>query len=136
MEETGYLAAEGFERELEHELAHVTKRYGRLILAPGAPRPAAWAQNVWLAPRELEIGSIKDSVLKLRAIQRNWALYDFKLHRRAKLIQEQLPHVSAKPVPFPCELPKAPLGSWTLVAENRILASARCSSPFRHGEVA
>ena len=135
MEETGYLAAEGFERELEHELGHLTKRYGRLILAPGAARPAAWAQNVWLAPRELEIGSIKDAALKLRAIQRNWALYDFKLHRRAKLIQAQLPHVSAKPVPFPCELPKAPLGSWTLVAENRMLASPRCSSPFRHGEV-
>jgi 23S rRNA (cytidine2498-2'-O)-methyltransferase len=136
MEETGYLAAEGFERELVEELGEVSARYGRLLLAPGSARPAAWAQNTWYAPQRLAIGSIKDGARQLRAIQRNWALYDFRLHRRARLIEAALPHVSAKPIPFPSEPPKAPLGSWCLLDERMILASARCSSPFRHGEVA
>ena len=134
-EEIGYLAAEGFERELAEELGEVSARHGRLLLAPGPPRPAAWAQNIWYAPRRLEIDSIADGAKALRALQRNWALYDFRLHRRAKLIAAQLPQVSAKPIPFPSEPPQAPLGSWTLLDVHTILASARCSSPFRHGEI-
>jgi hypothetical protein len=106
MEETGYLAAAGFERELATELGELSARHGRLLLAPGPARPAAWAQNVWYAPRRLEIASIADGAKALRAIQRNWALYDFRLHRRAGLIAAQLPHVSAKPIPFPSEPPK------------------------------
>ena len=57
-------------------------------------------------------------------------------HRRAALIQERLPHVSAKPVVFPAKAPSAPLGSWTLLSPDRMLAAARCSSPFANGEVA
>ena len=56
-------------------------------------------------------------------------------HRRAALIQERLPHVSAKPIVFPAAAPTAPLGSWTLLAPDRLLAAARCSSPFPNGEV-
>lgn len=36
---------------------------------------------------------------------------------------------------FPSDPPSAPLGSWTLLDANTIIASARCSSPFRNGEV-
>jgi 23S rRNA (cytidine2498-2'-O)-methyltransferase len=57
-------------------------------------------------------------------------------HRRAALIQERLPHVSAKPIVFPAKAPAAPLGSWTLLAPDRLLAAAQCSSPFANGEVA
>jgi 23S rRNA (cytidine2498-2'-O)-methyltransferase len=57
-------------------------------------------------------------------------------HRRAALIQERLPHVSAKPIVFPAAAPTAPLGSWTLLAPDRMLMAARCSSPFPNGEVA
>ena len=135
MEQTGYLAAAGFERELAEELGKVSARHGRLLLAPGTQRPAAWTQNIWYEPRQLEIDSIAEGAKALRAIQRNWALYDFRLHRRASLIAAQLPHVSAKPIPFPSEPPKAPLGSWTLLDAHTILASPRCSSPFRHGEI-
>ena len=56
-------------------------------------------------------------------------------HRRAALIQERLPHVSAKPIVFPAAAPTAPLGSWTLLAPDRMLAAAQCSSPFPNGEV-
>jgi 23S rRNA (cytidine2498-2'-O)-methyltransferase len=135
MEQTGYLAAEGFERELEAELGAVSARHGRLLLAPGPPRPAAWAQNVWHAPHPIPIASIKDGARQLRALQRNWALYDYRLHRRAKLLQDQLPHVASKPIRFGGEVPKAPLGSWTLIEADTILASPACASPFRHGAV-
>ncbi|HYD32727.1 MAG TPA: SAM-dependent methyltransferase [Azospirillaceae bacterium] len=132
---TGYLAPEGFVDELVTELGEVAEIHDRLVLSPGPPRPTAWAQNVWLEPVRVPIASIKDGARALKALQRNWALWPLTLHRRAQLIQDQLPHVSAKPVLFPSPLPTAPLGSWTLMDERTIIASARCSSPFRHGEV-
>src|SRR4029077_9537168 len=64
------------------------------------------------------------------------AMYAPLHHRRAALIQERLPHVSAKPIIFPAAAPTAPLGSWTLLAPDRLLMAARCSSPFPNGEVA
>jgi 23S rRNA (cytidine2498-2'-O)-methyltransferase len=132
---TGYLAAEGFEAQLAHELGDDATAHGRLFLAPGPPRPAAWAVNVWHEPRQLDIASIADGAKALRAIQRNWALYSFTRHRRAKLIQERLPVVTAKPLVFPAAPPQAPLGSWTLLDETTMLAAPRCSSPFPNGEV-
>ena len=132
---TAYLAADGFEAELETEIGTVADRYGHLFLAEGTPKPSIWAQNIWRNPQIIEVTSIKDAASKLRAIQRNWALYDFHLHRRAGLIQENLPHVSAKPLSFLSPIPTAPLGSWTLIDETHIIASADCSSPFRNGEV-
>ena len=109
--------------------------HGRLALTPGPLRAAAWGQNVWYEPQAIEIASIGDAAKRLRAIQRNWALYDVQLHRRAALIQAQLPKVSSKPLRFGAAPPAAPLGSWTLLDANTILAAPRCSSPFPHGEV-
>lgn len=132
---TAYLAHEGFEFELQEELGtkNIFQRYERLFLAEGSPQSVVWADNVWLDPQWIEIGSIGDAAAKLKAIQRNWAGYHFHLHRRAKLIQEKLPHLSSKPVQFPAGPPKAPLGSWTLVKENLILASSLCSSSVPNG---
>ena len=135
MQQTGYLAAEGFEADLEREIGPVSARYGRLLIADGPEKKAAWAQNVWRDPVMLKIESIGDGAKQLRAIQRNWAMYDYQLHRRAKLLQEKLPHVSAKQVVFPSERPTAPLGSWTLIDENHVLASADCSSPYKNGMI-
>ncbi|MCA9606743.1 MAG: hypothetical protein KC619_14155 [Myxococcales bacterium] len=131
----GYLAAEGFEAELADELGEVVERHGRLLLAPAPVRPAAWAQNVWLDVERLPIRSIKDAARQLRDRQRNWALYSAGEHRRAALIQAQLPHVSAKPIEPYAPLPTAPLGSWTLVDRDHLLCATRCTSPFPHGEV-
>ncbi|MBF0393875.1 MAG: hypothetical protein HQL38_14450 [Alphaproteobacteria bacterium] len=131
---SAYLAAEGFEAELLTELGgEVTQTLGRLMLAEGPPRPLAWAQNVWCDPQRIAIDSISDAARKLKAIQRNWALHPTGLHRRASLIQERLPHVSAKPLRFGEPAPTAPLGAWTLLDEHTVLASPRCSSPFPDG---
>jgi 23S rRNA (cytidine2498-2'-O)-methyltransferase len=133
---TAYLAAEGYTEELARELGAVERRHGRLLIAADPPRPATWAANVWLEPVEMPVASISDAAAKLRAIQRNWALYSAKLHRRAALIQERLPKVSAKPVVFGTSPPSAPLGSWTLLDATTMLVAPRCTSPFPNGEIA
>ena len=133
--ETGYLAADGFLEPLTEELDAVAAVHGRLVLAPGPARSAAWAQNIWYEPLRIKIVSIADAARQLRAMQRNWVLYSFQLHRRAALIQEQLPKVSARPLVFGEPIPTAPLGSWTLLEADTILAAPRCSSPFPHGEI-
>ena len=132
---TAYLAAEGFVDELADELGAVERRHARLLVAAGPPRPAAWAANVWRDPCEIKVASISDAATKLRAIQRNWALYAPKLYRRATLIREQLPRVSSKPLVFGAPPPKAPLGSWTLLDAETVLAAPRCTSPFPNGEI-
>jgi len=132
---TAYLAADGFAEELEHELGGADARHGRLLIASGPSRPAAWAQNVWLDSQEIAIGSISDAAAKLRAIQRNWAVYAPQLYRRAMLIQERLPKVSAKPLVFGLPPPMAPLGSWTLLDAETMLAAPHCTSSFPNGEI-
>jgi 23S rRNA (cytidine2498-2'-O)-methyltransferase len=134
-EVTGYLAPDGFLAELQAELgAAAGANHGDLVLADGAERPVAWAANVWRDPRHIPISSIGDAAKKLRAIQRNWALYSFAHHRRAALIADQLPKVSAKPIAFGAPAPAAALGSWTLLAPDLMLAAPDCSSPFPNGE--
>ncbi|MCC6470997.1 MAG: hypothetical protein IT563_21955 [Alphaproteobacteria bacterium] len=131
---TAYLAADGFLDQLVAELGDIDAVHGRLVLKSGPPVPAAWAQNAWFDVQRIAIDSIADAAAKLRAVQRNWALYAFHLHRRAALIEAKLPVVRPKPLVFPQPAPTAPLGSWTLLEERTVLAAARCASPFRHGE--
>ena len=133
---TAYLAAEGFEDDLRHELQDVIVReHGRLFLAEGAVVPAVWAANIWYDAAEIPIASIGDGAKALRAIQRNWWPYAPGLHRRTGLMVEKLPKVSAKPLTFGQKAPDAPLGSFTLLDEGTLLAAARCSSPFPNGEL-
>jgi 23S rRNA (cytidine2498-2'-O)-methyltransferase len=134
-ESTGYLAPDGFLAELQHELgSDAGEIYGRLVLASGPPRPAAWVANLWRDPVRLSISSIGDAAKQLRAIQRNWALYSFAHHRRAALIAEKLPKVSAKPLKFGDAAPTAPLGSWTLIDPQTVIAAPHCASAFPNGE--
>ncbi|MGH6976298.1 MAG: SAM-dependent methyltransferase [Stellaceae bacterium] len=136
MAETGYLAPAGFVAELKHELGRAVRTmHGRLVIADGPPRPIAWAANIWHAPQRMTIASIGDAAKQLRAMQRNWALYPTAHHRRAKLIVDKLPKVSAKLLRFSDSAPTAPLGSWTLLDANTIIASPSCASLFPNGEV-
>lgn len=132
---TIYLAARGFEQELINELRNVETVRGRLVVAKGKPQKSLWAQNVWLDPVTIPVESIGDAAGKLKAMQRNWWLHSTGDHRRAKLIQDKLPHVSAKPLQFGDTLPDSPLGSWTLWEKNLVIASPRCSSTLPDGEM-
>lgn len=130
-----YLAAENFVDELIAEVGAVTAVHGRLVVAEKGERQPVWAQNVWLDPVYLPITAISSAVKQLRALQLRWANYAFQLHRRTELIQQQLPPVKYQPLEFLGSLPEKPIGSWTLLNENLILASAHCSSRFPNGEI-
>ncbi len=131
----GYLAAEGYTGELRAELGEVAEHHGRLLFAAPRVVDPAWAANVWRDPVVIPIESIADAARKLRGLQRNWAVYSAHDHRRAALIRQALPPVSAKPLAFPEPPPRAPLGSFTLRDRDTVLAAPRCSSPFLNGEV-
>ena len=134
-----YLAPRGFEADLLTELnlkgPRVLAQRGRLVLAQGAPAPCAWAQNVWHNPQWLSIDSIGDGVRQLKALQRNWHLHSVEHHRRAALIEEQLPKVSKKPQVFGQPAPAGKLGAWTLWEPGLILAATHTASAYADGEV-
>lgn len=134
---TAYLAAEGFEADLDQELANaaILRRHGRLVLTEGPAIAAAWAANIWHDARIIPIASIGEGAKALRAIQRNWWPYAPTLHRRTALMVEKLPKVSAKPISFGQPAPTAPLGSFTLLDESTLLAAGHCSSAFPNGEL-
>lgn len=135
---TGYLAARGYERQLDEELGRagvaVVGTHGRLRIAEGMPVHAAWAANIWWDAERIPVESIGHAARELRDRQRNWALYAPEHRGRAELVQEKLPHVSARPLELGQVAPDAPLGSWTLLERDLVLAATRCSSPFPHGE--
>ncbi len=133
-----YLAAKGFEQDLAEELrihgVKVEDVRERLFLADGF-FDAAWAQNIWLDPVFLPIRSVGHAVQALKAIQRNWKAHPVDHFRRAALIEQQLPPVKARPLPFGKAAPSSPLGAWTLWDRDLLLHSSRCTSPFPDGEV-
>jgi len=136
--QTAYLAPPDHVHDLLRELdllgAGVLWERERLVLAAGPPVASAWAQNIWYDVQSAPVGSIKAGARQLRGVQRNWALHSICEHRRAALIQEQLPPVKARPLVFGEPAPAAPLGGWTLVDRETMLFAERCSSPFPHGE--
>lgn len=133
-----YLAPEGLEDTLGEELAlagvSVSRWHGRLALSQDPPHPAAWALDIWTAPREIPVASVKAAADALRAMQRNWQAYGVLHHRRMALIGERLPPVKARPLVFPEPAPSGHLGAWTLLAPDLMLASPTKSSPFVNGE--
>jgi len=136
---SAYLAAEGFEPELEEELRRagvaIDHWHGRLALSAALPATAAWALETWTDVREIPVASIKSAASALRGIQRNWALYATVHHRRAALIEAALPPVKARALTFPEAAPTGHLGAWTLLAPDLMLASPTKTSPFVNGAV-
>lgn len=131
----GYLAPVGLEKMLENDLQEIKERYGRLFFSSTPPNEVYWAQNIWYTPVKIKISSISNGAKALKDQQRNWALYPYLFHRKAHLIEKKLPFISKKPFTFPLVLPKLPMGSWTLIEEDTLLASAKCSSLFPNGEL-
>jgi 23S rRNA (cytidine2498-2'-O)-methyltransferase len=133
-----YLAPEGLETVLAEELDRagiaITSWHGRLALSTDPPITSAWALDVWTAPREIDIASVKSAASELRALQRNWSAYAVAHHRRMALVAGHLPPVKARPLIFPEPAPASHLGAWTLLAPNRLLASPTKTSPFVNGE--
>jgi len=133
---TAYLAPEGFEDDLRADLAgqSIIAEHSRLFIVEGEAIAAPWAANIWHDAQEHPIASIGAAAAHLKSIQRNWVPYAPLHHRRASLIQEKLPFVSAKPLDFGKPVPKAPLGAFTLLAPDRLLYAARTASQVPDGE--
>src|SRR5213083_1363291 len=56
MDATVYVAPTDYVDELLAELGADAKLLGgRLVIAPGPPRPSMWAHDVWLAPERIAI---------------------------------------------------------------------------------
>lgn len=136
---SAYLAAEGFEREVEEELRRagvsIARWHGPLALSEAPPVRCAWALDVWTDPREIAVPSIKGAAAALRAIQRNWSLEAVLHHRRAALIEAALPPLKSRELAFPEAAPTGHLGGWTLLSPDLMLASPTKTSPFLHGAV-
>jgi 23S rRNA (cytidine2498-2'-O)-methyltransferase len=136
---TGYLAIHALEKELERELKlrgiRVAFKKDRLYLAEGHHPQLIWAQMTAFNLQMIPITSINDGVTKLKALGRNWGLFTIDHHRRAKLIQSELPKINSRPIPFRHQLPTLPMGFWTLWAPDMILATQETSSPFTLGEM-
>ncbi len=136
-------AARGFLDHLLEELPGTPSVQGELVgnWMEGSAEPILpatgpyWVRNVWEEPFLLEFESISQAVRQLKSMQRNWAPCPTLLHRRTALIAQQLPPFAVKPKSFPFTAPAAPMGSFTLLDEYRLLGSARCSSPFPNGEL-
>ena len=134
---TAYLAAEDFEAELDEELrlagVVVSQEHGRLRISDSPPVHAAWAANIWWDAERIPVSSIGQAAKELRARQRNWAVYAPTHRGRAELIQDRLPHVAARPLELGEVAPDAPLGSWTLLDRDVLLAATDCTAPFPNG---
>jgi len=128
-----------FEDHLFAELQGAFSRVGpSLIHDPydyDSAKNVFWHQNCWLKPFSMEFDSINEAADALRGMQRNWAPLQYTQFRRAALIESKLPFLSGKPRPFPWLLPDAPMGAWTLIDKNTMMASADCSSPFPNGKI-
>jgi 23S rRNA (cytidine2498-2'-O)-methyltransferase len=133
-----YQPVPGYEDHLFAELQKPQDRLspiGNILLhdPDNTDTPVFWYRNRWLKPFRLEFASINEAAGALRGIQRNWAALPFTQFRRAALIEAKLPPISAKPRPFPWLMGESPVGAWTLLDRNTMIASAVCSSPFPNG---
>ena len=108
---SAYLAAEDYAVPLAEELARrgvaIEAWHGLLALSPDPPVRAAWALDIWTAPREIAAPSVKAAADALRSMQRNWVAYPAALHRRMALIEAQLPPVRSRELTFPVQAPAA-----------------------------
>jgi 23S rRNA (cytidine2498-2'-O)-methyltransferase len=130
-----HLAPRGLEDVLENELGSKVLRRSERLFWTDSDVESFWHQNVWLDVQEFKFQSISQAAKHLKSLQRNWHLHSVTAHRRAQLIQEQLPPLKARPLEFPSPVPSAPLGAWTLLDENTLHYSQTCSSPFPDGVV-
>jgi len=101
---TGYLAIHQFESELERELEikglAIAFKKERLYLVEGEHLALIWAQTTAFKLSFLPITSINDGAKKLKSLGRNWGLFTVGHHRRAQLIQDELPKYNQKPIAF------------------------------------
>lgn len=131
----GYLTNEKFLPELTAELKNIRATYGGLVLADGPVQTSVWAQNIWLNPEIITFDSVTQAAKALKERGKLWAFYSLENHRRGQLIQDQLLKVKPRVIDFLGPLPDMPIGAWTLIDKNTLIASSETNSLFPLGEV-
>ncbi len=130
-----YLAPEKFLPDLLEELKYVKSVHGNLVLTDGPLQNPVWAQNIWLDAEIIPFESITQAAKALKSRGKLWAPYTIENHRRAQLIQDQLPKLRPRVINFLDPLPENNLGAWMLLDKNTLLASPTTNSPFPLGDV-
>lgn len=93
-----------------------------------------WPNTVWLEPNVLKVDSIKDAAKKLKSIFNGaWYSHSIKLHRRTKLIEENLKVCKLKRLDYLDQNLK-PFAEWVLLDENTILYSLKTTSKVPTGQ--
>ena len=134
--QSAYLAKDGLLDLLLKELDDKeTIIHENLVISKKPYKKLFFVQNGWINPLVLNISSIKDAAKQLRALAPYWAFYPTKLFRRGELILGELPKRKSIALKVLDPLPKLPLGSFTLLDEQTILASSHCTSLFPNGVV-
>ncbi len=94
-----------------------------------------WSRCSMLEPKFIRFSSIGEAACKLKEQQRNWAPYQYQLFRRSQLIQDKLPYINLKNRKFPVKIPSSPMGLYTLLDSNTMIASAKTSSFLPAGQL-
>jgi 23S rRNA (cytidine2498-2'-O)-methyltransferase len=112
------------------------KNYDDLITGPGKLLSPVWAKNTWPHLIEIQFGSISDASKQLKNLGLRWSHYPHKNHRKAELISQSLKIASNEPLAFPFKNPpNKPIGSFTLISSDLILASNQCPQRFSQGDL-
>lgn len=131
----GYLTTEQFLPELLQELENVISVHGSLVLAEGPVQRSAWAQHIWIDATLVSFDSIGQAVKALKNLGKLWCNHPLAHHRRAQLIQEQLPKIKDRILNFLDPLPDNNLGAWALIDKNTLVAAAHTNLPLPLGQV-
>lgn len=131
-----FLSSDGFDADLRRELgADLFETHERLHFARPREIPPVWAQDVWLEPERIAFDSISQAARELKKRGKFWSLFPLTHHRRAALIQEQLPKLKLPELRFGVDAPLPPIGAWALLDANTLVASANRWKPRPHGEM-
>lgn len=133
---SAYIAKDGLLEPLLKELNDpqaVIKE--NLVLSTKPFAPLYFMQNGWEDPKILKINSINDGINQLKALHLFWSFYPIGFFRRGELILSGLKYPKKSPIIFTNPLPKHPIGGFTLLDANTILASKKTTSPYQNGEV-
>lgn len=131
---SAYLVPEKFLPELKKEIRLIQSIHENLVIATGPAQKSVWAQCVANNAQILSFQSIGEAAKILRAHGRNWAHLPISNHRRAQLIQDQLPKMKENKLDFLGPLP-APCGIWSLLDKNTLFFSAETRLSIPLGEV-
>lgn len=114
-----------FKDNLKKELTEYEMIYEDMLSAQN-DNNILWAQDIWKNVFLIQFDSIKQAVQALKSFNVRWVLHSVSNHRRASLIEEQLPKIKIKRLPFPSWSGYPKFGCWSLIDKNTILCSTEC----------